>query len=556
MWMLKVQVGSQSISPLYWAIQSGAVDSATAMIKDLLVIRADRDRYYYGAQDLFTRHPDIVKRLADDAPTLLPVLFDGLIWRSRTNDSGTRRVNYYIKHLLLDEEGNFNKTLDWMARTRDPKLVCHTVMCVMSDLVWAHVASRRFLYGKSWFLFTLLLFISSQSLLEHLDSDDSSLERVLVFACRCFIYGCSMLQLLYAQSIKFYDSLKQHEFNTVLCLKIPKHLENWTDSASVALVFALFMMLVLEPILWCWEVGIKTGKLFEGSCPEAEGVTERYSVFCMIAMFLYYALLVDLAVFSMRISAFVLVCGRMVAELGLFVLAICAVTLTFSASISVVKHDADEFKGIHVGALALFRMVLRMYSGERFNMFWGEWAVSFTVSVFLVMTLVFLFNLLIAQLTCAYSTIYEDMVGYARLKRIRIIVDTMPSVSKRRWQRFLDALRLDKRIEFNEGDIGLKGGIQVKEPASANPTTVDMIRRFGGSTSQETQWPEEDTNEAGDDDERFDRMERTLQQALQKVNSKTKTDRDGSGVSGSSSASGKNSGGGTGDANIASGSED
>jgi uncharacterized membrane protein YgcG len=302
------------------------------------------------------------------------------------------------------------------------------------------------------------------------------------------------------------------------------------------------MMLILEPILWCWNVGIKTDKLFEGNCPEAKGVAEAYSVFCMFAMFLYYALLVDLAVFSMRISAFVLVCGRMVTELGLFLLALFGVILTFSASISVSKHDASDFKGIHVGALALVRMVLRMYSGERFDMFLSEWAVSLTVSIFLLMTLILLFNLLIAQLTCAYSTIYEDMVGYARLKRIRIIVDTMPSVSKRRWQRFLDALNFNRRIEFNEGDIGLKGGIQVKEPANANPTTVDMIRRFGGSTSQETQWPEEDNGENGDEEERFERMERTLQVALKKINSKK-----GGGSSGDGSGSGNQSGDGTGD---------
>ena len=34
------------------------------------------------------------------------------------------------------------------------------------------------------------------------------------------------------------------------------------------------------------------------------------------------------------------------------------------------------------------------------------------------------------------------------------------------------------------------------EPANANPTNVDMIRRFGGSTSVEMQWPAE--QEAGD----------------------------------------------------------
>merc|ERR1712226_140145 len=92
----------------------------------------------------------------------------------------------------------------------------------------------------------------------------------------------------------------------------------------------------------------------------------------------------------------------------------------------------------------------------------------------------------------------------------------MPSVSKTRWERFLKNLRLDKRVEFGEGDIGLSGGIQVWEPASANVTTVDMIRRFGGSTSPMAQWPEEEN--AGDDEEdRFDRMEKLIEKAMKRM---------------------------------------
>ena len=51
--MLKVTVGTQSISPLLWAIQSGSIEAAKAIIEDLLTIRADRDRYYYAVNELF-----------------------------------------------------------------------------------------------------------------------------------------------------------------------------------------------------------------------------------------------------------------------------------------------------------------------------------------------------------------------------------------------------------------------------------------------------------------------------------------------------------------------
>merc|ERR1719162_1346677 len=117
-WLLLVQVGTQSISPLAWSIESGALEAAEAMIHDLLVFRADRDRYYYGMDDMFLRHPDIIKTLSHDAPALLPKLLDGLIWRSRTTENGLRRANYYLKHLLIDADNKFSPTLSWIARTK------------------------------------------------------------------------------------------------------------------------------------------------------------------------------------------------------------------------------------------------------------------------------------------------------------------------------------------------------------------------------------------------------------------------------------------------------
>merc|ERR1712110_772033 len=149
-----------------------------------------------------------------------------------------------------------------------------------------------------------------------------------------------------------------------------------------------------------------------------------------------------------------------------------------------------------------------------------------------------------AQLNCSYDTIYQDMVGYARLKRIRIVVETMPLVPEKRWVRLLNSLALDERIEFNEGDIGVAGGIQVLEPASANPTTIDMIKRFGGSTSPSIQWPEEETGD--DDSDKFERIEKLIQRAMQRLN--TKGGGGGKkGGKGGSSAGQSGSGGGEGE---------
>ena len=62
-----------------------AVEDAVALTKDLLTIRAKRDHYYFGMDDLLSRHTDNVKQRTENAPTLPPALFDGLTWRKRLN---------------------------------------------------------------------------------------------------------------------------------------------------------------------------------------------------------------------------------------------------------------------------------------------------------------------------------------------------------------------------------------------------------------------------------------------------------------------------------------
>merc|ERR1719401_3311662 len=69
-WMLNIQVGTQSISPLMWAIETGSLEAAGAILDDLLTIRADRERYYYGMDTMFERHSDIIRLLDQEAPGL------------------------------------------------------------------------------------------------------------------------------------------------------------------------------------------------------------------------------------------------------------------------------------------------------------------------------------------------------------------------------------------------------------------------------------------------------------------------------------------------------
>merc|ERR1719213_752532 len=161
-------------------------------------------------------------------------------------------------------------------------------------------------------------------------------------------------------------------------------------------------------------------------------------------------------------------------------------------------------------------MTMKMYDGKHFEAYESDPLVLICVYIFLAAVIVFLLNMLVAQLTCAYEAVYSDMIGYARLERIEIIVGCIPVVSAKRWYAFLEALKLDSKVEFNAGDVGVNGGIQILEAANLNPTTTDMIKRFGGSTSVEMQWPVEQEGQ-GDEADRFERLENLIQKTLKRI---------------------------------------
>ena len=76
-------------------------------------------------------------------------------------------------------------------------------------------------------------------------------------------------------------------------------------------------------------------------------------------MILYWTLLLDLAIFSMRISAYVLVCGRVAGEVGLFLIALVLLLLAFSTAISSLYLEMPSKEGAFVWLEELTTMSLR-----------------------------------------------------------------------------------------------------------------------------------------------------------------------------------------------------
>jgi len=177
--------------------------------------------------------------------------------------------------------------------------------------------------------------------MEHLSEGTSASagERYFIFLCRCFIYGLSMTQLVFTHTRGCTRAYKTKDtFKAFTWLPVPMYLKQWQECAGFLLTLFLVGMLCLEPINLCFPVNQEENMLGE-YCLEYDNLRFPYTALAMSAMFMYFALLIDISVISTRISAFVLVCVRMVAEVALFLGAGFCCILTFSSGMSVLKAD-------------------------------------------------------------------------------------------------------------------------------------------------------------------------------------------------------------------------
>jgi len=501
--LLNISVGAQSISPFYWSIRSGNLNSAKAILQDLLTIRADRDVYYFACDDLFVRHPDVVKYLMTDVPALLHTLFEGLVWRSRWISKGQRRVNYYVKHLVQDLDGQPSETLSWLEDYGDPKLISHETVIMVTDILWEGI-KFRFLRRKIFFLFSMCLFLVSQSILSALER--TSEIQTSIFTCRTIIYATTVPKLLYDQVKLVCDDCKSGYVKRSCRIPIPQSLLEWQGGGSLILLWLLIVMCTLEPFYWC--IASDTEELFSDSCQQGQDFKRVYSTFSCLAMMTYWSLLLSLSVFHMRLSAFILVCGRVTSEVGLFLLAFVFTVLASATSITALDQSIEDFKGIPRSFMALTEIALNLFPGQLLDEMRHEEVLVAVILIFCLVVTVFLFSLFIAQLNQAYQHGFEDMQGYARLNRVSSTVAELEVMSAKPWDFFLASLCFDQPLEFNEGDVGVSGGVQVTEPANYNPTSIESIRRYGGSTAPTMPWPEEPGDYGAED--KFEKLEKLI----------------------------------------------
>ena len=463
--------------------------------QDLLTIRADRTVYFYGCDALFIRHPDILQYLITHARDLVPIFLDGLVWRSRAVVDGMRRVNYYVKHLVQDADGNFNQALEWVAESQDTELACHSVLLLVSDTIWKGLASRFFMLDRLVYMFFLLVFMLSQSFLQHLNGGvPDTPVRIATFSCRIVVYLGNLVQLLVLHArqlcaeIKNIKQGKEGSITWFSMVPVPSYFVDVQNLLKGLLLLCLLLTCALDPMLWC--LADADGELFTQTCAAGARVTDAHSTLSMVTMLIYWLILGGLSVLSMRLAAFALACAQVLEQLALFLGALVFLILMFASAFSALDHSSPAFTNFPKASLSLWELSTGLFNLRRMEGLNDDPVLLLMLAVFVTLVLIFLVSLLVAQFLGVFLTRHEDMIGYARLRRCSVVVATVRGLSARRWAEFVASLRLDEPLEFSEGDIGFAGGIQVTEPAAEHPTVTETILRFGGSGTASMPWPE------------------------------------------------------------------
>ena len=521
-WQLRVRVGSQSISPLHWALRSGAHTVARTMIQDVLTIRADRDRYYYGVDDLFRLQADVVEHILREAPILAETLLDGLIWRSHKTQDGLRPVIYYLEHLVqdMDESQMLSRALVSFVKFKHPRTIMHPILTFVLDLLWENLAMRSFFFDRLLTVISFIVYLLATCFLNQRALIEKPPTKYCLVAARTLVYGMGFGRLLYWHTLQAYRSLVNKDLKKLFCLSVPRYLLHGAEMCSFALMINMIVMLMVEPLVHCLG---STEDMIGFTCEAwTDGMSLTYAVCLVAGIFLYSILVLEIGNISIELSEYRVLCLHAFKQVMLCIAVVSITIFTFSFAITgmILTREATNLSGeewTDLGRVITTLVQLTvglMDLGELHSVAEESPFLLIVVSLFMVVVYSFFFNLLVSQFCGVYSSLAADIKGHARLARGETILETLKTIEWKRWKTFVTSLALDRRVDFEEGDIGLAGGIKAFEAALEHPVSKDQIVRFGGQTDPSLPWPE---HSCGEENSTEKMIQRTIQKSLQKM---------------------------------------
>ena len=463
-------------------------------MQDILSIRADRHKYYYGREKLFETHPDIVELLCKDpgAEVLLDTLFNGLLWHSNTVTQGKLRVNYYIKELYGDPEQEpnaWNSAMATLSLHAPPAVFDHPVCQMLLKSKWDTFGKKMFFGIQAFYFLILVLYYVCFVANDEMCGNNGIIRLVtgviallsavvqLGLAARQWWSGLTgEFKLSYPRWLSNMPFIGQR---LPAVLNIPRTLLNVFNLLRVPIYIAVAVIAFSE---------ICVGGM---TPPEHSGTLNMLASIVALVMGLQ---LLEVFMLQVQVASFMLVVQFLVGDVLRALLVILIVLIAFGAALGItmdVEFEGGLFDVVH----KLVHLNLDMEKGLVAE---GN-AYSVTlVSIIVVICQVTIFNVLIAQLVSKGSGINQWTHLMVSKKFAYVCVEMESLIPMNYRIMFFKRMRFDDPLDFENGDDGPSGGIQVLEPGwiRSDPKYVpDRILRFTGDSSEKDPWPSQTIND-------------------------------------------------------------
>eukprot|EP00397_Hematodinium_sp_SG-2012_P002998 GEMP01003006.1.p1 GENE.GEMP01003006.1~~GEMP01003006.1.p1 ORF type:complete len:1130 (+),score=154.99 GEMP01003006.1:81-3470(+) len=474
-WLLEIDVSNIKVSPFQWALQDAKFEVARFMLNDTLVIRADREAYYYGKDVLFRVHQDLIDMLCRLSPPMLFNVFDGLMWHSRNIVDGQRRVNYYIRDVygnpnVSEYEDSFATPLAHLTRLRNSEVFTHPFVLFLLVLKWKQIGFNIYLRMQLINIMTLLFFMLGWVILD-INTDEA-------FACRVLAVTLVAFTLCYYQLPRIVRELiKFHVTRICWGVYVPVFLSKITNAGRFIANIALVIAFVTDV------------KVFPNN-----DTAQRISSWGQgIACCLMFTLLIETAQLNITLLRFQHKLGAVGFQFMIYLLCILFTLIGFATSLVLSEGKSDDpshhFDSLWDAILNLFASILGLYN-FRLEGLSGQMLIFF---VLFCMVSIFLFTRLLLAIMSTI-TIEEDhhVEGFAFLERAELAIELESSCAINHRKSLWNTMNMDAPLLFDAGDLGPSGGLQVREIVGrqmSQRAADDRIIRYPGECNPGKPWP-------------------------------------------------------------------
>eukprot|EP00439_Symbiodinium_sp_Y106_P046525 s2176_g5.t3 len=491
---LQVGVGRRQLSPLLWALRDMHLEVLEILLSDILTIRADRQCFYYGVDDLWKRCPAILDALVEFAPHLLEPLLDGHMWVSRETTDGLRRVNLWVQYIYGNPEelehvfaGPLGTLIERLPETHI-EVFRHPVISETVNLKW-HQFGRRRLIAVSLQQITCLISYLVVSM-----SGDLSLWLRL---CACALWGTiTAFQLAHGCYIAAWEACTQRctSLDFKLCrLKVPRSLCQFF--VQLRLVCCLLSLLLIETmVVTCFDSSS------DASCLDGDHASPR--VLSASVAFLQWIQMAELFKLHGKMAAVVLLGKAMMEDALRFMMGLGLWLIAVGASLHKLQDDETRPQNGFSSAYNLFAHVLGVGTDTDLTYYDSTDAVDTVVRIVylgaLWVSVVPILNVLIAAMVSTYSKAESMTLGLAIKARAGFVLRMEDMLRFKRRLHFFKDAGFDTALAFSEHDRGPSGGIsmmcdtlQLKEHGSFG-RRVGAVLFFSGETGTDQPWPSHD----------------------------------------------------------------